>query len=139
MDYHEILTNFQLDIKTVKDYIISHDCGKHLCEIQDEKGVHYPDHANVSADYWLKNNGDPLVANLIRHDMFFHTCSADDLERTFLSVGELATLLLTALAEIHANAQIFGGLDSQSFKIKYKQIDRRGKSFCNKHIENAYK
>lgn len=139
VENHETLTNFQLGIKQVKDYIINHDCGKHLCETHDEKGVHYPDHANVSADYWLANNGDSLVANLIRHDMFFHTCGAQELEETALSPNELATLLLTALAEIHANAQMFGGLDSQSFKIKYKQIERRGKSFCKKHIENNYK
>ena len=136
---HETITNAQLNVKIVKDYIIYHDCGKHLCETHDEKGVHYPDHANVSANYCLENGGDPLVANLIRNDMFFHTCTAQELEDSTLSVQELATLLMASLAEIHANAQMFGGLESQSFKIKYKQIDRRGKAFFKKHLDNSYK
>jgi len=38
-----------------------------------------------------------------------------------------ATLLLTGLAEIHANADMFGGIESTSFKMKWKQINRRGK------------
>jgi hypothetical protein len=40
------------------------------------------------------------------------------------------TLLLAGLAEIHANAEMFNGFDSPSFKIKYKQIDRRGRAIC---------
>lgn len=71
--------------------------------------------------------------------MFFHICTAQELEDSSLSVKELATLLVASLAEIHANAQIFGDLDSQSFKIKYKQLDRRGKNFFKKHVEGAYK
>jgi len=38
-----------------------------------------------------------------------------------------ATLLLTGLAEIHSNAEMFGGIESTSFKIKWKQINKRGK------------
>lgn len=136
--HHEVLVSLQLPLKKVKNYIIYHDCGKHLCEIHDEKGVHYPNHENVSADYWIKNGGDELVSKLIRNDMFFHTCTAIELDETNLSEFELATLLVSALAEIHANAEIFGGIDSQSFKIKYKQIDRRGKNYINKYINNAY-
>jgi hypothetical protein len=37
------------------------------------------------------------------------------------------SLLITGLAEIHANAEMFGGIESTSFKMKYKQINRRGK------------
>lgn len=37
------------------------------------------------------------------------------------------SLLVTGLAEIHANAEMFGGLNSIGFKIKYKQINQRGK------------
>jgi hypothetical protein len=35
-------------------------------------------------------------------------------------------LLLTGLAEVHANAKMFGGLESTSFKIKFSQIEKRG-------------
>lgn len=64
--------------------------------------------------------------------MFFHKCSADELDKSDLSNKDLCSLLLTSLAEIHANASIFGGIESQSFKAKYKQIDRRGNKLCKK-------
>jgi hypothetical protein len=41
------------------------------------------------------------------------------------------TLLLTGLAEIHSNCQMFGGFDSTSFKIKFKCISQRGKQIIN--------
>lgn len=37
------------------------------------------------------------------------------------------TNLIAGLSEIHANASMFGGIDSTSFKIKWKQISKRGK------------
>jgi hypothetical protein len=46
------------------------------------------------------------------------------------------TLLLTGLAEVHSNAQMFGGLDSTSFKIKFKSINQRGKQILNKLKNN---
>jgi hypothetical protein len=36
------------------------------------------------------------------------------------------TLLVTSLCELHSNASMFGGIESTSFKIKYKQLDKRG-------------
>ncbi len=42
-----------------------------------------------------------------------------------------STLLFVGFAEILANAKYFGGYDSQSFKIKYKQLDRRGKKIVS--------
>ena len=140
VEYHEVLVSLQLPIKQVKQYIVNHDCGKHLCEVIDEDNrVHYPNHADVSADYWREHSDDELVGKLIRNDMFFHTCKAVDLKETPLSKRELATLLVTSLSEIHANAEMFGGIESQSFKIKYKQIERRGKSFVKDQVEEAYK
>jgi len=50
----------------------------------------------------------------------------------FSSRPEAATLLLTALAEIHSNAEMFGGIESTSFKIKWKQLNRRGKKILIK-------
>lgn len=67
--------------------------------------------------------------------MFFHTCSALELDKTNLSIQDLATLLLVSLAEIHANSEMFGGQDSISFKSKWKQIDRRGNRFCLRFVD----
>ena len=50
----------------------------------------------------------------------------------FCSQQEAPTLLLTGLAEIHANAGMFGGVASVSFKIKWKQLDRRGQAICRR-------
>lgn len=32
------------------------------------------------------------------------------------------------MSEIHSNAVMFGGIDSQSFKIKHKKLTRLGKN-----------
>lgn len=48
---------------------------------------------------------------------------------------ETLTLLVTSLCEIHANADMFGGIESSSFKIKFKQLDRRGNQIIKKIIE----
>ena len=50
------------------------------------------------------------------------------------------SLLITGLSEIHANANMFGGIESTSFKIKYKQINSRGKQILKHLIEinNSY-
>jgi hypothetical protein len=39
---------------------------------------------------------------------------------------EAMTLLLTGLSEIHSNCAMFGGIESTSFKIKWKHINKRG-------------
>jgi hypothetical protein len=41
------------------------------------------------------------------------------------------TLLLTGISETHSNANIFGGIESTSFKIKNKNISKRGKQIIN--------
>ena len=45
----------------------------------------------------------------------------------FAARDEAPTLLLTALAEVHSNAIMFGGLTSDSFKMKAKHLDKRGR------------
>jgi hypothetical protein len=42
------------------------------------------------------------------------------------SLQTVLTLLVTSLCELHSNASMFGGIESTSFKIKYKQLDKRG-------------
>lgn len=124
---HEIMSNL-LDYDTMSRYQIHHDCGKPYCRCVDEDGkIHFPDHANVSADVWSKLfPDDKKVIDLIRNDMVIHTIKSDELLE-FTKNPLAVSLLITGLCEIHANASMFGGIESTSFKIKWKQIDRRGK------------
>jgi uncharacterized protein YukE len=60
--------------------------------------------------------------------MKIHTLKASQIEKITKEIPNLIiSLLITGLAEIHANAEMFGGLNSIGFKIKYKQINQRGK------------
>lgn len=133
----DILANYWASIH---EYARYHDCGKPFChQIGSDGKHHFPDHAAVSRDKYLEacryNNsiGQITVANLIGWDMVIHTANAEQIEnccKNEWKVRDACTLLLASLAEIHANAKIFGGVDSTSFKIKFKQIDRRGKQIC---------
>lgn len=121
----------------IEDYTLFHDCGKPSCMVVDIDGkVHFPDHAQVSKRCYLQATGDEKIANLIGWDMCLHLESAVEIEmrcRSMWSVADAATLLLVALSEIHSNAKLFGGLDSISFKAKWKNLDRRGRAVC-KHF-----
>lgn len=117
------------DLKQIESYTLFHDCGKPYCLVIDDIGKrHFPNHQEVSGAVWDAFKENKLVGKLIRNDMFFHTCTSDDLTVKLQEwdVKDLVTLFLVAISEIHANASMFGGLDSVSFKIKYKQLERRG-------------
>lgn len=132
-DFTKDLIPFLLDSKTISQYQIFHDCGKPFCLEIDENGRrHFPNHAQVSYETWLKVCGDTTVAELIKRDMDIHLLKADQIEE-FSSSIYAATLLLTGIAEVHANAEMFGGFDSDSFKIKIKQLTKRGKQII-KHL-----
>lgn len=110
----------------LEKYTLFHDCGKPICKEVGEDGVtRFPNHATVSAKVWRDSGGCEQVARLIEMDMKIHTMKADEVS-DFVKNPEAVSLLFAALAEIHANAELFGGLESTSFKIKYKQVDRRG-------------
>lgn len=117
-------------------YAIFHDCGKPFCRTEDEDGrSHFPDHAKKSEEIWRSimdenSANDEQIAKLIGMDMDIHLLKSEGLEE-FASRKEAITLLLMGLAEIHANAKMFGGIESTSFKIKWKQIDRRGKQIID--------
>jgi hypothetical protein len=121
---------------TIQDYMILHDCGKPYCKTIDQEGKqHFPNHEQVSYEVFSKLFPEKkLVAELIRKDMMVHCLKGEDVEE--FSKDPLAiTLLISALCEIHANASMFGGIESTSFKIKWKQIDRRGRQILN-YIKN---
>ena len=112
-----------------------HDVGKPFCRQVDEDGKqHFPNHAAISASVWRVHCGDGLIADLIQHDMDLHLLKPSTIE-TFTRYDLAPALLLTALAELHANADMFGGIESTSFCIKWKTLAKTGKHICN----NLYK
>ncbi len=114
------------DSDTISEYLCFHDCGKPFCQTTDDWGAtHFPNHARVSHDIWIEAGGSVEVALLMLHDMDFHTMRADTME-AFCSLPFTPTLMLAGLAEIHANAELFGGPDSPGFKIKCEHAKRRG-------------
>lgn len=131
-----ILSNLPSDL-VLHRYTVYHDCGKPFClEYDDEGRKHFPNHAQVSHDTYLSVWEDSEVASLILHDMDLHTCKAADIPNIAM-VPNVTALMLVSLAEIHANADMFGGIESTSFKIKYKQLNKRGKALCKNLWSNS--
>ena len=125
------------DISIIDNYHIYHDCGKPYClEVDDEGKRHFPNHADVSASKWESLGGDPLEVDFMRRDMDIHLLKADGIEK-FMEFEHWPTLLFTGLAEIHANASMFGGIGSTSFKIKWKNINKRGNAIIKRMKENG--
>lgn len=136
----DILANIH-DEWTFSNYARFHDCGKPYCKTVDDDGqAHFPDHAETSSYVWMKLDGNETVGNLIRWDMVLHTSSADDIKRYIeqkWNIKDAITLLVAALAELHSNASMFGGIESVSFKSKWKKLDRRGKQLCKHYFEKG--
>lgn len=131
---HHFLVNNLHDWKIIKDYTIMHDCGKVYCITFDEFGKrHFPNHAEISAKVYSEYFPEQTeVIELIANDMLLHTSKYDEVMSKGLSAKTLITLLLVSFAEIHANAELFGGIESTSFKIKYKHLDKLGKKLIAK-------
>ena len=123
----------EYDWELINQYQVHHDCGKPFCRTIDEQGrQHFPDHANISAQVYRTVYDDGPAATWVQHDMDAHVLKAQDVPE-FCNIEGCIILLVTALAEIHANASMFGGTASTSFKIKFKHLDRRGRAIC-KHL-----
>jgi hypothetical protein len=134
-DWVDALKPLQLPLDVMRLYQIYHDCGKPFCRVVDDEGKqHFPNHAQVSYDTWMRYADTPedgQVGELIRMDMLAHTVKGEAID-TFIQHPEAPSLLLTALAEIHSNAGWLGQLDSDQFKIKWKQLDKIGKRMVAK-------
>lgn len=112
----------------LREYQRYHDCGKPFCLQWDEQGRrHFPGHARMSAQVWRALGGAEQVCQLMAQDMDVHLLGAQAIPE-FAQRPEAASLWLTGLAEVHANAEMFGGLASDSFKAKAKHLDRRGRA-----------
>lgn len=119
------------DDETLTLYTTYHDCGKPFClEIDSDGKRHFPNHAEVSYQIFKQVFNNDVAAELIRHDMDIHLLKSEGVEE-FSKNPHAITLLITGLAEIHSNAKMFGGIESTSFKIKYKNICKRGKQIIN--------
>lgn len=127
-----ILTNCY-DRKTIKQYAIFHDIGKPDTLVYDEyEKRHFPNHAEVSANIWRQNGWCPKIGQLIGLDMMFHTETVEQITQRQLNKKIICTILISSLAELHANAEMFGGITSQSFCIKFKRLNQRAKRILNK-------
>lgn len=129
VEHRDALLARQVPFDVARRYQVMHDCGKPYCLTVEDGRRHFSNHAEVSAKVWRDAGGDEQIARLIERDMNIHTIK-DDGVGAFTALPEAATLLLTGLCEVHSNAAMFGGTDSTSFKIKWKQIDRRGRAIC---------
>jgi hypothetical protein len=123
-------------------YTTYHDCGKPYCrQIDKVTGEQrFPDHAKVSRYIWACVGGNDIVGHLIGEDMVIHLASAEDIDfkvQNEWSCEDSVTLLLAALAEIHSNAKMFGGVGSISFKMKFKQVEKRGRRICKFWFDNT--
>ena len=114
--------------ETMRQYLVYHDCGKPYCLTVDEQGRrHFEGHAQWSKRIWLQHGGGAEAGRLMGEDMDIHCLKACDLPE-FAQRPTAPALLLAGIAEIHANAAMFGGQDSVSFKAKQKHWDRRGRA-----------
>ena len=131
-DNKEYILKNLLPIGTLSSYQIYHDIGKPFCKTYDieSKKPHFYNHAEISATVYP---GSEEIKELIGSDMLIHTIKAKDIE-WFSEREDAMSLLLTGLSEIHANAEMFGGIESTSFKIKYKQINQRGKALLKRLV-----
>lgn len=128
--HKEFILNRVYSDEIMRQYLIYHDLGKPYCRTIDEDGKqHFPDHADISYQIWnkiFKNYPNfEIIGNLIKMDMDIHFLKSEALGE-FITRPEAISLLVAGLCEIHANAQLFGGIESTSFKIKWKQINKKG-------------
>ena len=126
---HKCVHTLSALVKSVSGHIcVPINCWKPACRTVDADGrQHFPDHAAASARVWREAGGDEEVAHLIASDMDIHLLKGEGVE-AFARRPEACALLLTGLAEITANASMFGGIESTSFKIKFKNLDKRGRA-----------
>lgn len=130
--YREQILNYLISDDIVEEYLLYHDCSKPFCRIMDENGkVHFPGHAEKSYQIWLDSGGNEQSALLMKMDMDIHKLKVINVDE-FIKRKECITLLLAGFSELHSNSKLFDGIQSVSFKIKYKHLDKIGKKIVLK-------
>ncbi len=111
---------------SIKTYLIYHDCGKPKSLIIDSNGKrHFPNHAEISQELFSLYSKDELARYLIGQDMVCHISKPKD-ATALKTTPHIEILLCTALAALISNAKMFGGFESDSFKIKFKSLSKLG-------------
>ena len=136
--YADDIRSNMYDANTLKEYMLLHDCGKPYCRTVDAEGKqHFPEHACKSHEIYKQISDNETVANLILHDMDIHLLKADTMEQYLaLHIKQQMTHLLVGLAELLSNAQMFGGIESTGFKIKYKSFCKQSKRILEHNFTN---
>lgn len=136
--------NRLLEDGIIEEYLTWHDIGKPFCFSQDENGRwHFPEHATISADIWISANtkngrlsyNDVIISYLMCHDLdllIMKPSEADAYEITKFT----PTQILCAFAAIYSNSGMFGGLESESFKIKKKKLLKSSQRIIRRMKEN---
>ena len=133
LENKEFILDNLVSSKDLELYTLYHDCGKPYCiTIDDEGRRHFPNHAKVSYNTFKSLFDNNTVSELILHDMDLHCLKAEGIEDFIQNTNNIPTLMLTSLAELHSNANMFGGIESDSFKIKYKSLNKRSKQIIQK-------
>lgn len=105
-------------------YHVNHDMGKpYIVEYDSEGKSHYPNHSQKSYEMYCEKFGEDVFAELIRNDMVFHSGTMEEIQE-YCKNPLAKHSYATAWAEIYANAELFGGVESTSFKIKKKKLIR---------------
>lgn len=127
----KLLNKIESSYDSIKTYLIYHDCGKPFCLTIDADGRrHFPNHAAISQEFFAKHSNNELASYLIGADMLCHTAKPKDAEE-LKKIPHIEILLCAALAALYANAEMFGGFSSESFKIKFKNLSKLGERILN--------
>lgn len=135
IEHGEFLKSRLPDLNLIETYLVYHDCGKPFCQtIGDDGKVHFPNHATVSEAIWNSIGGDRFIGTLIKHDLDMHLLKPSTASE-YKHLELIPILLLSALSELHSNAAMFGGIESESFKIKHKRLTKVGSTLIQRYKE----
>lgn len=118
--FEHYASNSALDLSP---YHLHHDMAKPFCAYRDAEGaLHYgPFHSVKSALMYEAIFGADRFSTLIANDMAFHAARKETIAQVW-ALPDSEHLYATAWAELYANAELFGGEQSDSFKIKQKRL-----------------
>ena len=126
--WYEKHSSSLFNITVMEKYHLYHDCGKPLCLTYDEfNKPHFYNHENISAEqYKILFPDDNIIYTLIKNDMYFHRKVENTIQ---LEKVYKINLYITAWAELISNSKMFCGFESESFKIKCKNLVKRMREF----------